>query len=356
VTGGFSQWRQGRGGPVSVRMPADDLSRVGEIRRAADALAIQCGLDEEARGLLGVVVTETVTNLARHARNGIVLLRDTEPMDGRKGVEVVGVDSGPGMLDVRAHATDGFSTGGTSGTGLGAIRRLAHEMDIHSVPGTGTVLVARVFSTEHVRNGRPESLVDVGVVCLPVDGETACGDGWSVSQTKDRAVVLVVDGLGHGTSAADAADAACATFEKQVDHQPGEILQAVHESLRATRGAAVLVAQIIRMDDGARVTVAGAGNVASSIVMPGGSRALPSMNGTAGLQLRGVREFSADWTNPGRLVINSDGITTRWRLDSYPGILGHDPSLAAALIHRDFTRGRDDATVVVLGLRGSRTP
>ncbi len=102
--------------------------------------------------------------------------------------------------------------------------------------------------------------------------------------------------------------------------------------------------------DAAHQGVVGAGNVAASIVMPGGSRALPSMNGTAGLQLRGVREFSADWTLPGRLVINTDGVTTKWRLDAYPGILDHDPALAAALIHRDFSRGRDDATVVVLGL------
>lgn len=342
-------WQQAHGGPISLLLPADDISRVGEVRRAVDALALKCGLAEEERGVLGVVATELATNLARHARQGVVLLRDTAPT-GRPGVELIAVDCGPGMADVKLHFEDGYSTGGTSGHGLGAMRRLAHEMDVHSIPGSGTVVVARVFANASA--GAPR-LVDVGIVCRPIDGEAVSGDGWAVSQDGDRAMILVVDGLGHGPSAAEAADAACAAFLKLTDRQPGDALRSIHESLRATRGAAVLVLEVKRTESGARATVAGAGNVAGSIVVPGGSRSLPSMNGTAGLQLRGVREFSADLTNPGRIVVNSDGVTTRWRLDAYPGILHHDPALAAALIHRDFSRGRDDATVMVLGLSGT---
>jgi hypothetical protein len=50
-------------------------------------------------------------------------------------------------------------------------------------------------------------------------------------------------------------------------------------------------------------------------------------------------------------VMHTDGITTRWRLDAYPELRAHDPGIVAGVIHRDFTRGRDDATVIALRLR-----
>ena len=157
----------------------------------------------------GVVVTEAATNLARHARDGVILLRDTTST-GRPGVELLAVDAGPGMEDLSHLFTDGVSTGGTPGTGLGAMRRMAHELDLYSRPGQGTVLVARLFAGTAAAwdRGRRAPLVDVGLVCTPVSPETVSGDGWCVIQGADRAAVLVVDGLGHGPSAAEAADVA----------------------------------------------------------------------------------------------------------------------------------------------------
>jgi hypothetical protein len=46
--------------------------------------------------------------------------------------------------------------------------------------------------------------------------------------------------------------------------------------------------------------------------------------------------------------MHSDGIATQWDLGRYPGLLARDPSLIAGVLYRDFLRGRDDATVVVL--------
>jgi hypothetical protein len=47
--------------------------------------------------------------------------------------------------------------------------------------------------------------------------------------------------------------------------------------------------------------------------------------------------------------LHSDGILARWRMDAYPGLMTAHPALLAGVIYRDFTRDRDDATVVVLG-------
>jgi anti-sigma regulatory factor (Ser/Thr protein kinase) len=341
-------WRPARGGPTSTRIVCDDESRVGEARRAAEAIARSCGLGEGARGTLAIVVTEAATNLARHAREGVVLLRDTSS-SGVTGVELLAIDSGPGMEDLERFFTDGFSTGGTAGAGLGAMRRQADLLDVYSLPGKGTVVLARVFAGG--AETRPARLLDVGVVCLPLDGETACGDGWCVRQDADHATVLLVDGLGHGPNAADAADAAITAFQSAEDRAPKEIIALLHEALRSTRGAAVAVAEVRRTSDGATIDFCGVGNTVTAVIGQAGPRSLPSMNGTAGLTVRALQPFTQPWYPGEMLVMHTDGLTTRWRLDAYPGVRAHDPAIAAAVLHRDASRGRDDATVLAFGLR-----
>jgi hypothetical protein len=41
-------------------------------------------------------------------------------------------------------------------------------------------------------------------------------------------------------------------------------------------------------------------------------------------------------------------LSTRWNLNRHPGLIQHHPSLIAAVLHRDFARDTDDATVVVV--------
>jgi len=334
-----------------VLIPVHDLSRVGEARRAADGVARGCGLDEERRGIVGIVVTEAATNLARHATGGYMLLRDTAP-NGHGGVEMLAVDRGPGMHDLDRVFTDGYSTGTTPGHGLGAMRRQADELDIYSVPGQGTVVAARIFA-EAVR-GAPSPagrLLEVGAVCIPLDGETACGDGWCVVQDADRAVILLVDGLGHGPNAAQAADVATDTFRAVADRAPAEAVAAIHESLRATRGAALAVAEARRTATGATVRFCAVGNTVSALFGNDKPKSLASMNGTAGLQVGKLQEFTQAWDTGAMLVMHTDGITSRWRLESYPAILRHDPAITAAVLHRDHTRPRDDSTVLAFTLR-----
>ncbi len=47
-------------------------------------------------------------------------------------------------------------------------------------------------------------------------------------------------------------------------------------------------------------------------------------------------------------MLASDGVATSWQLDPYPGLSQKHPTLIAAVLFRDFSRRRDDATVVVI--------
>jgi len=76
--------------------------------------------------------------------------------------------------------------------------------------------------------------------------------------------------------------------------------------------------------------------------------ALPiSLNGTAGHGTLRIREFSYPWPPQALIIVATDGLTTRWTLEAYPGLAARDPALIAGILYRDHKRGRDDVTVVV---------
>jgi serine/threonine protein phosphatase PrpC len=96
------------------------------------------------------------------------------------------------------------------------------------------------------------------------------------------------------------------------------------------------------------VTFSGIGNVAGTIIDAGHARNTVSHGGIAGHRTVKIQVFSYPWPSGGLLVMASDGITSQWSLDPYPGLRQRDPALIAGVIYRDFVRGRDDATVVVV--------
>jgi len=185
-----------------------------------------------------------------------------------------------------------------------------------------------------------------GAVSLPAPGESVCGDGWGFAFDGDRTGMIVVDGLGHGPDAAEAAAAALEAFADDPMAGPRELLPHIHEALRRTRGAAVMVLQA---DAGeGMVRSAGAGNVVARLVSGVSDRTVLTQHGTAGVTMRTPDETRTAWPEHALLIVCTDGIETRWKAESLMPLLSRDPTLAAAVLARDHTRGRDDATVAVL--------
>ncbi|MEJ6023104.1 ATP-binding protein [Ramlibacter sp. PS4R-6] len=329
-------------GRTHAVFPIADASRVGEARRHAASLAARCGFDETLAGRLAIVVTELGTNLFRHAQDGRMLLAASGDE-----VEVIAIDRGPGIADVRRSVADGFSTGGTPGTGLGAVKRLSTDFDLHSVPGEGTLIVARLrVGAKPPAHDEPLCIAGIAT-CAP--GEFVCGDSWAARTEGDRATVILADGLGHGEAAAEASRDAVEVFRTGLPASPRSLLEQAHVALRTTRGAAVAIFHADRA--AGKFNYAGAGNVVSRAVSGTSDRTLLTQHGTAGLQMRRPEEATADWPPHAVLVMHSDGIEARWTPQRIVPLLGRDPALIAAVLMRDHCRGRDDATVVVVAAR-----
>jgi anti-sigma regulatory factor (Ser/Thr protein kinase) len=320
-----------------------DESAIGEARRVAVAIATGMGMGAVDAGRAAIVATELARNVLKHAGGGLMLLGAFEDLGG-VGVECLALDSGPGIADIAAALRDGYSTAGTSGTGLGAVRRLSHDFDHYSRPGKGTAFLARVRPGEP-RGGEVARVFSWGGLSLAKLGEHASGDGWRVKAQAEDLSVFVVDGLGHGPIAAEAARAALRVYDADRGRADTEMMARLHQALRPTRGAA---ASILRLQSGVdEVSFIGVGNVLGFVASDLDTRRMVNFNGTLGHALKTVRAFNHPTRGATLAVLASDGLGTHWSLDSYPGLVTRHPALIAAVLLRDFDRGRDDVTVVV---------
>lgn len=324
----------------SQKIALQDQSSTGQARRIAHHLAQTLGMDEVMSGEAAIIVTEAARNAVVHGGGGELLLSGTSQPQG-KWLDIVAVDKGPGIADLSGAMRDGFSTGGTPGTGLGAIRRLAHICDIYSNP-KGTAVFARVGD-----HGEKQSLLDVAGFAVPIDGERVCGDAMDWIESHDRFAVILADGLGHGPQAAEAADEAIKTFRAHSSLSPGAILARVNDALRKTRGAAVAIAEVRPLSG--TITYSGVGNISGNLMSAGKlGRNMVSHNGTLGHIVPRIQEFTSEWPRDGRLIMFSDGLLTRWDLSQYPGLTTRPAAVIAAVLLRDLRRGRDDSSVFVL--------
>ena len=328
---------------AQVQFLIGESSQVAEVRRKVTALACAAGLDENRAGICAVVASEMGTNLIKHAKQGEIFLRAVT--QGRaQGIEILALDRGPGMANVSRALQDGHSTAGSNGTGLGAIGRMASEFDIHSLPGQGTTLMARIWDRA-APGAAGFSGVQTGVICLAKPGEHVSGDNWLSESSGGRTLCAVVDGLGHGPLAAEASALAVESLREHRGASLAEQIDFAHGALRATRGAALGVAEILH--DQKLIKFVGIGNIMAAVHHNGTTRNMVSQNGILGHQIRRVTEFHYPWSESAVLVMCSDGINTHWDLNQYAGLPGRDPSLVAATLYRDFSRGRDDTTVIV---------
>lgn len=326
--------------PLYHAVPLPDLTSVSEARRAVQQVADPLGMSEVKAGEAAIIVTEAARNAVVHGRGGQVLLAGYKLGPGEEArLLILALDSGPGIPDLPRAMQDGFSTNSTPGTGLGAIRRLATNFEVFSST-KGTAVMAEV-----VQRPMP-SLLDIAGFVVPIKGEYVCGDACHWVQSDNRCAITLVDGLGHGFHAAEAAEEAIEIFEKYASQPPGEILAYMHDALKKTRGAAAAVAEIRPLSG--TLTFAGVGNISASVLSKALSRNLVSHSGTLGHVMARIQEFKVEWPRDAVLVMHSDGVQTRWDLSRYPGLMARSSATIAGVLFRDFRRERDDTGLVVV--------
>ena len=112
---------------------------VVQARQQGRALAAKLGFGRPDQALIATAISELARNIVNYAGRGEIEIGEIK-RGNRTGVLVTARDRGPGIDDIQAAMTDGFSTGNSLGLGLPGARRIVDEFDIQSPPGQGVTV------------------------------------------------------------------------------------------------------------------------------------------------------------------------------------------------------------------------
>ena len=324
---------------AGVHGPADVFRAV----ESGKGLAASIGFGSEHCEQIGLVVAELATNLIRHANGGALLFSRIESGEN-SGIEVESIDHGPGIADVDKALTDGYSTAGGLGFGLGTVNRAMDELEIHSGPGAGVHLVCRRWlRAAHpgvIRERLAFGAATRSCRLLPENGDTFVFKQW------DRfALVGVIDGLGHGPLAQRASMTARQYVEQHFDQPLDRLFRGAGRACQGTRGVVMALA---RFDLGQRLlVVASVGNIEARLV--GGPDKLNVLvrRGIVGSNAPEAVPAEQRWNPESILIMHSDGLSSRWDWSRFRNLEPAPPAAIARQLLADLGKMDDDATVIV---------
>jgi len=340
------------GGPQDLAQQVIEVSAIVDVvaaREAAKAVCEAAGLDRKAIEEVAIAVSELATNLVKHAKRGRLVF--TLAREGKRtGIQIESVDSGPGIPDLQRAMSDGYSTSGSLGYGLGAVNRLMDEFDI-AAPlqgGKGTRITCRRWRKEETPAFIPCPL-EFGVATRARTGETVNGDAFVSHRWGTTALVGIIDGLGHGPLAFRAAQTARLYVESHAQQPLRAIFSGTNHSCRATNGVVMALARF----DWRRETMsfAAVGNIESRVFA--GPRKLNFIvrRGVIGLNAPEAVVTEHPWRPQDVMVLHSDGLSSHWSWEDFPRAEDLSADALAYLLLR-LARDDDDATVLVV--RGAR--
>jgi negative regulator of sigma-B (phosphoserine phosphatase) len=178
----------------------------------------------------------------------------------------------------------------------------------------------------------------IAYLSKPAVGEIACGDAVVVRHDGNTTMVAVIDVLGHGPEAGKVAAQAVKFLQSAPLTRAVTLVSGLHDALRGTRGAAVAIC-VLR---GHQLDACGVGNVETRVV--GSKVPVISTPGIVGARMGTLRESLGRLASGDRLVVWSDGISSRVELDAVRHLA---PAEACARIMKQHRRSHDDASVVV---------
>lgn len=128
-----------------TRLPIGSDVQIAGARQAVREAAVAAGFSLVEQTKIVTAASELARNTLVHGGGGSMELAVVEGSGGR-GIRLTFTDEGPGITDVPAALSDGYSTGNGLGLGLGGARRLVQDFTIDSTPGGGTTVTVVAWS------------------------------------------------------------------------------------------------------------------------------------------------------------------------------------------------------------------
>ena len=342
---------------------------VAAARRQVKAFALTQGFDEIASEEVAITVSELATNLLKHAGGGQLLLtplgEKTRPGDlplaspTGAGLQIEAIDQGPGIRDIERAFTDGFSTVGSLGYGLGTVNRLMDQVTVESEPGHG----AHITCIRHVRAPRTSCVMpampftlDIGAASRAYPGLDDNGDAFVVKRWEQGTLVGVIDGVGHGQFAARASRSARQYIEAHYDLSLNALFLGASRACHATRGVVMALARFDYLPHAVppapvmTLTFASVGNIESRVIGGPAHTSLLVKRGMIGITnaMPRVQVCVYPWSADQLLILHSDGLHTHWRWEDLAVTAADSADGIARHLLTKLARDDDDATAVIV--------
>jgi len=323
-------------------MQVVDLIDCHLAQKTARKLVKSLGFREAEGEEIVIATSELASNLIRHAGSGSLTFKPLQ-IDGQAGLEIESQDQGPGIIDVDQSMTDGYSTAGGLGLGLGTVNRLMDELEINSTPERGTRIACRRWVRPPIKERTFKW--DVGAATYSRRFAPCNGDAFVIKEWGSSLLVGLIDGLGHGQAAQEAALTAQRYVLAHYDRPLDMIFAGTARACRSTRGVVMALA---RFESPTFLKFASIGNVEVRALCGEKKTNFLAQRGILGAdQLKAtVHEFQ--WDPNWLLILHSDGLRGPWQWEDFAG-LDRDPAQAIAQrFLRKLATHDDDATIVAV--------
>jgi anti-sigma regulatory factor (Ser/Thr protein kinase) len=335
--------------PVVFRV-REAIDTIVGMQRVRDS-GLLAGLTDHERSTVLTVTSELASNIHKHAGRGSVQIDRTDA-GGETLVRVQATDEGPGIPDIQLALQDSFSTVGTLGLGLPGVRRMSHDFSISAPPGRGTHVMAvircgvpaRLPSASHADERSSVQGWDIGTCVRSIGGSQGCGDLPLARPHGEAALLVLIDGTGHGPLAQRAAAMAAVVVDHGSWSGLEQLLHVMHRTMTGTVGAAVGLLLLDRPNG--RFQYAAVGNTTASRVAGDPWRGI-SREGMIGSRMGTVTLHEGKAWPGDVFVMCTDGIASSVRSITSGQIARHDPMGLAREIVACHGRTHDDAACIV---------
>jgi anti-sigma regulatory factor (Ser/Thr protein kinase) len=326
-------------------MVISNAAEVIAIRRIAKEMAHDVGFDERDREEISLVTSELASNIIKYAQRGIITLTPV-CNEQREGLMIEAEDDGEGFNEHNSMK-DGVSTSGTLGVGLGAVNRLMDEFDIlQREDRSGTRIVCKRWLHDNSNHGL-HCPFDFGVFSRPKPNETVNGDSFIIKNIRGATLVGVIDGVGHGILANQAANAARQYVERHAESPLLDIFRGVDRVCVSTRG--VVMALVIFDWINSSYRYASVGNIEVKVFNNGHEK--PKFivrRGIVGKHAPPPVITENVWHSGDMLALHSDGISTHWQWQDFLYEADSPAQVIAEDIYNATQKDHDDATIVIV--------
>lgn len=314
------------------------------VRTKLRAVVQRMGFSPVQQERAELVCTEVLTNQQKYGRGGLLQLWESQwPVPA---LELFALDYGPGIPELGRAFEDGYTTSGTLGRGLGAIRRLADEAAVYSVvddgrrrrPWHGVAVWAR-FDTREA----PLQPYRFGGFLRAYNDDVHNGDLLCVRTHAGRLAWLHMDGLGHGREAEESVTGLDEALER--DEAPDAVIDRVSRVLEGRRGGVGVAGEL----DGEAARLCGVGDITAAAV-DGDKHTLPFAPGVLGHAHRRCAPQRVELAEGTMVLTASDGIRRTWEAASFPGLWTLHPQMVALVMGNVLGRGNDDKSLFVAGM------